>query len=131
MQTAYMVLYPGGKIKRADVTLPDRPPGWAHDSADYYTALKTLVESFTGPPMEHVTVFGNFGPPNAATSHRYLDMFVNELGHVSTPPLMRNDNATTIYRRNYLAHHADEPIDPETLPWIAGTAVLFRDKVWR
>lgn len=42
--------------------------------------------------------------------------------------LSRNDEATTIYRAAYMAQHPDH--DPEGLPYIAGTAVLFRDRVW-
>lgn len=58
----------------------------------------------------------------------YRDLFVNEMGHVRQ--LQRNELATAIYRNNVLVHDpARNPI-PEALPWIAGPAVLFRERVW-
>jgi hypothetical protein len=53
-------------------------------------------------------------------------MFVDEDGHGRERP--RNEAATTIYRANWLRQHPG--VDPETLPWIAGPAVLFDRRVW-
>lgn len=55
-----------------------------------------------------------------------LDLFVDEGGHEKRLP--RNEKATAIYRNNVLSH---EPgTDPESLPHIAGDAVLFNRPVW-
>lgn len=89
-----------------------------------FASLRDLVEAIVGEPFEHVNVFADF---DGGTAFRYCDMFVNELGHLSD--LERNENATIIYRRNALMHIRD--CDPEELPWIAGPAVLFRQRVWR
>jgi hypothetical protein len=48
------------------------------------------------------------------------------MGHPKGLP--RNENATVIYRRNALLRQGVK--DPETLPWIAGPAVLFERIVW-
>lgn len=66
---------------------------------------------------EHVRVLHN---------GEYLDLFVDEDGlHKDLP---RNELATTIYRNNVMTHEPDT--DPESLPFIAGDAVLFDRKVW-
>jgi hypothetical protein len=61
---------------------------------------------------EHVAVLFN---------GKRAHMFVDEMGHHEGLP--RNDAATAIYRANWLAQHPD--CDPETLPWIAGDAVVL------
>jgi len=67
--------------------------------------------------FEHVTVLFEGGP---------ADMFVDEIGHRKQLP--RNELATAIYRAAWLDEH---PTDhPESLPWIAGPAVLFGRRVW-
>jgi hypothetical protein len=59
----------------------------------------------------------------------YLDMFVDEIGHVRDGgPKPRNDAATAIYRANWLRAEGG---DPETLPWIAGIAIVFDRRIWR
>jgi hypothetical protein len=58
---------------------------------------------------------------------RRCDMFVDDNG---VPDLLdRNDEATKIYRFNWMQQHPEQ--DPETLPYIAGPAVLFEQIVWR
>lgn len=67
--------------------------------------------------FEHVNVLFEGGP---------ADMFVDEIGHKKQ--LSRNELATAIYRAAWLDEH---PTDhPESLPWIAGPAVLFGRRVW-
>ena len=73
--------------------------------------------------MEHVNVLADF---TGGLKFDWADMFVDELGHPKGLP--RNEAATMIYRRNALLNHG--VTDPESLPWIAGPAVLFRRKVW-
>jgi hypothetical protein len=72
--------------------------------------------------------FGDAYPEHVTVLHegRRADMFVDEDGHAKALP--RNDAATAIYRANALAQ--DAGLDPETLPWIAGPAVLFSRIVW-
>lgn len=55
-----------------------------------------------------------------------MDMVVDEQGHMKGLP--RNEQATAIYRAASLRRDPD--LDPETLPWIAGPAVLFLRRVW-
>lgn len=79
--------------------------------------LRDVLEPIlTGRP-EHVTVLHE---------GRRADMFVHEDGHGKG--LSRNEAATSIYRAAWLRDH---PADaPETLPWIAGPAVIFDRIVW-
>lgn len=114
-----LILMPGKKPESAICRLPAD-----HISPRYYAALRRQVEAITGDPMEHVNVFTDF---NGGNDFRYLDMFVNETGHLNG--MRRNERATAIYRNNIMVH---EPVPPprETLPWIAGPAVLFSQRVW-
>lgn len=51
----------------------------------------------------------------------FKEMYVDDIIHLKDLP--RNERATALYRADYLA---DNPlVDPESLPYIAGTAVLF------
>jgi hypothetical protein len=119
MKTAILILHVDSRAEKRNVSLP---PG-----QQFHAALRKIVTEIVGEPMEHVKVFTDF---NGGPNYRYLDMFVNELGHMKDPPLPRNQAATFIYRRNWMSH-ANKPGNPEDLPWIAGPAVLFRDPVWR
>jgi hypothetical protein len=68
--------------------------------------------------MEHVSVL---------FQDQHADMFVDERGVIDGLP--RNDLATAIYRENWMRQHPDN--DPESLPHIAGTAVVFHGRrVW-
>jgi hypothetical protein len=115
-----MILIPGKRFgEKAVCRLPRDTT-----TRRYYEELKRQVEAITGDPMEHVNVFTDFG---GGREYRYLDMFVNEAGHLQG--MQRNERATEIYRNNVMVH---EPFPPpaETLPWIAGPAVLFSERVW-
>jgi len=90
-----------------------------------FDGIRSLVQGIIGKdePIEHVNVWAPDGP---------RDMFVSELGHVrlsTREPLPRNEAATTLYRAASLARQPKQ--DPERLPWIAGSAVVFDQKVWR
>ena len=78
--------------------------------------------------MEHVSVLAAF---SASDDLKHRDMFVSESGHKDMLP--RNDRATAIYRQATMAGRSGAPVpaDPEDLPWIAGTAVLFERRIWR
>lgn len=81
-------------------------------------AIKRLVTPLIGGGhIEHVAVLHD---------GKRRDMFVDDEGRVKGMP--RNDRATAIYRTNWITRHPD--CDPETLPWIAGPAVLFTRRVW-
>lgn len=104
---------------RDEVLLPD-----SQDKA-YFARLKDAVIKFVGDPIERVNVFYDF---SLGTDFRYLDMFVNETGHLTGLPL--NALATAIYQNNVLVHEPERAW-LEKLPTIVGDAVLFEKHVWR
>ena len=115
MKTAYSIIPPEGEIAI-----------WITDMAEQpgYRELAALIEPLLGDgePLEHV---------NVLHEGKYHDMFVSEFGHMrltTRGPLPHNPRATAIYRANWLSQHPE--IDPETMPTIAGTAVLFHRRVW-
>jgi hypothetical protein len=110
--TAYTIYRPDGSRERGSVDWPKHP---GRD------LIKRLVEPIIDGPIEHVTVL--------APGLDRRDMFVDELGHIGKPePKPRNERATAIYRAAWV--HANPADNPEELPWIAGTAVLFDRIVW-
>ncbi len=117
MKTAYRIYRPGhASAEHHEIDWPEDPG---------YYRLKELIEPLLGDgePLEHVTVLHN---------GERADMFVSELGNVpltTRPPLAINDAATKIYRHNWLTQHPGA--DPDSLPSIAGVAVLFDRIVWQ
>ena len=111
METKYTVIQPDG-------TEEDRVVEWPDDPG--YDRIKSIVEPvLNGGWLEHVTVLFN------GEAH---DMFVDEEGRVPHKNLPRNDKATEIYRAAALSR---EPMrHPESLPWVAGPAVIFQRRVW-
>lgn len=110
IMTPYSVLQPNGTEIHGCV-------GWENDPG--YTKIAALVEPLLdGADLEHVNVFHE---------GRYTDMFVDECSRLKGLP--RNEKATAIYRNNWLTH-VDPKADPESLPFIAGPAILFFRKVW-
>lgn len=71
----------------------------------------------TKPNLEHVSVLFQDRP---------ADMFVDEIGLIDGLP--RNEAATDIYRSFWRKHHPED--DPESLPHIAGPALIFSRRVW-
>lgn len=116
MKTEYTIFKPGDSaVERGEIDWPPEPG---------YKLIKALVESLLGDgePLEHVSVLHD---------GRRRDMFVSDLGHMhltTRGPLPINDRATAIYRNNWMTRYPDS--DPETLPTIAGTAILFHRIVW-
>ena len=110
METSYTIYRPDGTQERRAVDWPEEPS---------YAAIRDLVQPLVGNPMEHVNVL-----------HQGVraDMFVDEMGHMRIHPGERNEDATTIYRANWLRQHPGT--DPESLPWIVGTAVVFDRIIW-
>lgn len=121
MKADLIVYRPAGPPEFRTIDLPD--PG---DQGAFYGRLYEAIRGYVGTPYEHVNVFYDFNGDGRAC---YRDMFVNENGHILGMP--RNELATVIYRNNVLAHSAPGQFNAEELPWIAGPAVLFRDRVWR
>lgn len=116
MNTTYAVYYAGRVDPEVYVVDWPKDPG--------YGRIKALVEPLIGgEPLEQVAVLH---------AGQRRDMFVSETGNVhltTRDPLPINDAATAIYRHNRLTQHPGT--DPDTLPTIAGTAVLFTNRrVW-
>ncbi|MEJ6847487.1 hypothetical protein V3589_14865 [Sinorhizobium fredii] len=117
----YLAIFPGMREATQCVAhLPD------FTSPRFWPRLREVVEAVVGDPCEHVNVFWAFPGDGTASYH---DLFVNEMGQMRSLP--RNELATRIYRNNVLTHDPLRFPTPEALPWIAGPAVLFRDRVWR
>lgn len=81
--------------------------------------LKSVVEPHVAGDMEHVYIF------NDRALNGRGDMFCDEVGQLKGLP--RNQAATALYRKAWIQATGD---DPESLPWIAGTAVVFDETVW-
>lgn len=112
MLTGALILLPDGTRAEGFVDLPEEPSRYSEIRA----AIRALL------------VLGKAYPEHVSVLHesKRADMFVHEDGHGDGLP--RNEAATAIYRAAWLRDHpADEP---ETLPWIAGPAVIFDRIVW-
>lgn len=115
MKTTYEIYRVGqSEPERGEIDWPLAPG---------YDRIKALVEPLLGEkePMEHLSVLHN---------GKRRDMFASEYGHVQLTwraSLPINDVATAIYRHYSLTHNPEQ--NPDDLPDIAGTAVLFTDRV--
>lgn len=116
MRTTYTILHVDGTTQRGEIDWPEHPT---------LDQIKILVEPIVGSPMEHVRVLDPDSVLREDDEPGYLDMFVDEHGHERIKP--RNEAATAFYRANWLHHEGG---DPDDLPWIAGTAVVFDRIVW-
>jgi len=110
IQTGYSIFYPDGRVIYGQCKLPEKPGG--------QELRRMLSPMLDGADPERVNVW------HGGT---YTDMFVDEIGMLKG--LARNEQATAIYRANVLEHEPNPP-DPEDMPAIYGTAVLFGRKVW-
>lgn len=110
MKTGYTIYRPDGTSEDCEVDWPEAP------SCDQINAL---VAPIVGDSIEHV---------NVKHDGEHRDMFVDEMGHMRKEPGVRNEAATTIYRRAWLDLAPQTP--PEDLSWIAGTAILFHRIIW-
>lgn len=109
MQTQMTILRPGKAAERSTVELPQEPG---------YFELQRIVEPhLDGYRLERVAVLFEGEP---------CDMFVGDESAVI--PLDRNEEATAIYRANWLSQHPG--CDPETIAAVYGPAVLFHRRVW-
>lgn len=115
MMTSYTIFRVGQEPERASIDWPEEPG---------YDRLKRMICPLLGDdePLEHVAVLHD---------GERRDMFVSELGAVALTtrgPLPRNEAATAIYRNNTLTRYPET--DPEDIPAIYGTAILFDRIVW-
>lgn len=111
VNTVYRILRADGAESTCQVDWPVDP--------GYHRLKDLIVPLLDGAHLEHVSVLHK---------GQRTDMFVDEMGHCKTPPLPRNEAATAIYRAATLRRAPKT--DPESLPWIAGTAILFDRVVW-
>lgn len=114
VETRLLVMAPEEPSERRTFQLAQQPT---------YDELAELMKLLGVENCEHVSVLADFA---GGLAFKRADMFVDEHGHSKRLP--RNEAATAIYRRNALLHQGVK--DPESLPWIAGTAVLFERVVW-
>lgn len=109
----YSVFYSDGRQEHGVARMDEQPT---------LKQLQAVVDPYLdGGDMEHVYVWNELAP-----DHRG-DMFVDEMGvHKG---LKRNEHATWLYRAATM--RADPSTDPESLPCVVGSAVVFDDVVWR
>lgn len=123
MKNTIYIFRVGQPNETRDVVFKDRDNLEPGDDGPGYDQLRLLIEPLLdGEPMEHVSVLW---------AGKRADMFASELGCMALKtrgPLPRNEEATSIYRANWLSRHPD--CEPESLPFIAGTAILFDKRVW-
>jgi hypothetical protein len=109
--TTYRVIPETGGFADHEILLDKKP---------VYEVLRVLVEPHLGGArLMHVRVL-------CPLLGEWTDMFIDDMGALKRLP--RNDHATTIYRNGLLSKNPNE--DPETLPYIAGPAVVFFRPVW-
>ncbi|MDH2313074.1 hypothetical protein [Methylobacterium brachiatum] len=111
MMTGALILHADGTRMEREVELAPNPR---------YSELRASIRA--------LLVLGSAYPEHVTVLHegRQADMFVHEDGHGAGLP--RNEAATAIYRAAWLREHPGH--DPETLPCIAGPAVIFDRIVW-
>ena len=121
MMYRYTIFRPERTSEAGEVDWPPDPS---------FENIARLLEPIVGGPIEHVRILD---PAKALAEHigraDYRDMFVDELGLLRDPPAERNEMATALYRANWLRVHPQDA--PESLPFIAGVAVVFERVIWR
>jgi hypothetical protein len=109
--TKYRVITEVGMFADHEILMENKP---------VYAELSSLVEPHLGGArLMWVRVL-------CPMLGKWTDMFVDEMGALKRLP--RNDAATKIYRNSFLSKRPND--DPEKLPYIAGTAVVFLRPVW-
>ncbi len=109
--TKYRVITEAGSFADHELLMDKKP---------VYDDLRNLVEPhLRGARLMHVRVL-------CPLLGEWTDMFVDEMGALKRLP--RNDAATKIFRNGFMSKRPDD--DPEKLPYIAGTAVVFLRPVW-
>ena len=108
MKTNYTVFHPDGSELKGALDWPEFPS-------------RELVSEFVETILPASAL--ELMPLEIHHDHMISDMFVKADYHQP-----RNESATTVYRQNYIVHNPGT--NPESLPFIAGPAVLFYRKVW-
>ena len=109
--TTYRVIKETGTFADHETLIEEKP---------VYDELRTLVEPHLGGArLMHVRVL-------CPLLDAWTDMFIDEMGALKRLP--RNDAATRIYRNGFLSKRPDD--DPEKLPYVAGSAVVFLRPLW-
>jgi hypothetical protein len=115
METVFNVLSVDGEAGANVVDLPEFP---TRDE------LRLVVEPYlSGMAMHHVRVLAPAG--GLVRVRDTVDLFCGETAVLRRLPV--NREATQLYRAAHLLFHHDD--DPESLPHIAGPAVLFLRRV--
>lgn len=107
ISTAFVVIRPEGPIEDATAMLREVPT---------VLELRAVLDPIIGGCFERISIVDADGPH---------DMFGHECGAVDGLPV--NPTATRLYRAAHLA--ANPGIDPDGLPEIFGTVVLFQRKM--
>jgi hypothetical protein len=116
VKTRIVVMRPDEAQRETDVELPGEPT-----VAELHAVLDPLLGTSN---FEHVRVYAAELPWFGEDGYR--DMFVDETSALYDLP--RNEEATELYRRNWMMHEPD-PGQAEDQPAIYGPAVFFPDRV--
>lgn len=115
MSTEYLIMRAHGPSEKRLIDWP-RQPG--------YDRVRELIEPLLdGASLEQVSCLADF---QGGSNYQPSDMFVDDRGRDKR--LLRNEPATVIYRRASLLRMQSR--DPESLPAIHGTAILFNRRIW-
>lgn len=115
MKTKYIAIRTDGSTTEGECEL-DEEPKYDAINAVVRPLIATLVTK--RDDIEHVTVLHE---------GERRDLFVDDAGERKNLP--RNEEATTIYRHNWITQHPK--VDPETMPYIYGDAVFFpHRRIW-
>ena len=123
MKTTYTVLRADGTKETGEVDWPEQP-----EFGQIKAFVTPLIPSLTGvgPDGKPLPRFAWHEHVAVLWEGERRDMFVDE--HFIEKRLPFNEEATKVYRNNWLTMHPDA--DPETLPPIHGDAVIFGRRVW-
>ena len=120
MMTTILVMNTDGTRDTKEFSIGQQPE---------YRELCMILKPYFGTDFEHVSVWASFKGDG-----RFMrcDMFVDENMHFKMRQELRNVAATNIYRNATMMGMTGHkvPDDPEELPYILGTAVLFDRRVW-
>jgi len=129
MKTRMLIIPPLGQPTITGLDLPPEPDFKAIVrlvTPILFDNLNPKAMAF-GVSLERVRVLADF---EGGVNYQPTDMIVDE--DFREKRLPRNEYATTIYRRATMLGRTPvrTPSDPEMLPDILGTAVLFDRRVW-
>jgi hypothetical protein len=115
MMTKYRIMRPDGTSDLREVDWPSHP--------NYERIRDLLSPLLDGGDIECVNCLADF---EGGSNYQRSDMIVDE--EFIAKRLPRNEAATEIYRRAAMLRMPGR--EPETLPPICGTAILFNRIIW-